>query len=92
MINDETVYAKQKRPATEFSFYGRSLSLITQATPSRRIRQQRSRVLCNIVLVEARGVEPLSESASTGTSPSADDQLHSLTQPWVVTLLDLVES
>ena len=43
-------------------------------------------------MVEARGVEPLSESASTGTSPSADDPLHSLAQPWVVTLLRLVES
>ena len=43
-------------------------------------------------LVEARGVEPLSESASTGTSPSADDPFRSLTQTWVVTLLSLVES
>ena len=43
-------------------------------------------------LVESRGVEPLSESTSTGTSPSADDRLQSLTQPWVVTLLGLVES
>ena len=31
-------------------------------------------------LVEARGVEPLSENASTGTSPGADGYLHSLTQ------------
>ena len=43
-------------------------------------------------LVEARGVEPLSESASTGTSPSADGRLHSLTQPQAVKLLSLVES
>ena len=43
-------------------------------------------------LVELRGVEPLSESTSTGTSPSADDHLHSLTQAWVVTLLGLVAS
>lgn len=43
-------------------------------------------------LVEARGVEPLSESTSTGTSPSAGDHLHSLTQTRVVTLLGLVES
>ena len=31
-------------------------------------------------LVEARGVEPLSENASTGTSPGADGYLQSLTQ------------
>ena len=31
-------------------------------------------------LVEARGVEPLSENMSTGTSPGADGYLHSLTQ------------
>lgn len=43
-------------------------------------------------MVEAGGVEPPSESTSTGTSPSADDPLHSLTQAWVVTLLSLVES
>ncbi len=43
-------------------------------------------------MVELRGVEPLSESTSTGTSPSADDHLHSLTQAWVVTLLGLVAS
>ena len=45
-----------------------------------------------VFMVEARGVEPLSESISTGTSPSADDPLHSLTQAQVVTLLGLVES
>ncbi len=45
-----------------------------------------------IALVEARGVEPLSESTSTGTSPSADGRLHSLTQPQAVKLLSLVES
>ena len=44
------------------------------------------------LLVEARGVEPLSESTSTGTSPSADGRLHSLTQPQAVKLLSLVES
>ena len=43
-------------------------------------------------LVEARGVEPLSESTSTGTSPSADGRLHSLAQPQAVKLLSLVES
>ena len=43
-------------------------------------------------MVEARGVEPLSESASTGTSPSADGRLHSLIQPQAVKLLNLVES
>ena len=44
------------------------------------------------VMVEAGRVELPSESTSTGTSPSADDPLHSLTQAWVVTLLSLVES
>jgi len=43
-------------------------------------------------LVEAGRVELPSESTSTGTSPSADDPFHSLTQAWVVTLLSLVES
>lgn len=32
------------------------------------------------VLVEAGGVEPPSENDSTGTSPGADDFLHSLAQ------------
>ena len=44
------------------------------------------------LVVEAGRVELPSESTSTGTSPSADDPLHSLTQAWVVTLLSLVES
>ena len=44
------------------------------------------------IVVEARGVEPLSESTSTETSPSADGRLHSLTQPQTVKLLSLVES
>ena len=43
-------------------------------------------------LVEAGRVELPSESTSTGTSPSAGDHLHSLTQAWVATLLSLVES
>lgn len=47
---------------------------------------------CQPILVEARGVEPLSESTFTGTSPSAGGRLHSLTQPQAVKLLSLVES
>ena len=43
-------------------------------------------------MVEPRGVEPLSESTLTGTSPGADGCLHSLTQARAVTLLGLVES
>lgn len=43
-------------------------------------------------LVEARGVEPLSESTSTGTSPSAGGQLHSLTQAQAAILMGSVES
>ena len=46
----------------------------------------------NSLVVEARGVEPLSESTFTGTSPSAGGRLHSLTQPQAVKLLSLVES
>jgi len=43
-------------------------------------------------MVEPRGVEPLSENTSTGTSPGADGTLHSLAYPCAVTLADLVES
>ena len=49
-------------------------------------------LFCQCKLVEARGVEPLSESTFTGTSPSAGGRLHSLTQPQAVKLLSLVES
>lgn len=44
------------------------------------------------LLVELRGIEPLSESNLTGTSPGADDHLHSLTVPGIVTLYSLVAS
>lgn len=37
-------------------------------------------LFCQCKLVEAGRVELPSESTSTGTSPSADDHLHSLTQ------------
>ena len=43
-------------------------------------------------MVEVRGVEPLSESTLTGTSPGADDCLHSLVPAGTVTLGDLVAS
>ncbi len=43
-------------------------------------------------LVEARGVEPLSESVFMGISPGADSHLHSLTQAWADTLKGLVAS
>ena len=43
-------------------------------------------------LVEARGVEPLSESTLTETSPGADGYLHSLIPARAVTLRDLVAS
>ena len=49
-------------------------------------------LFCQCNLVEARGVEPLSESTFTGTSPSAGGRLPSLTQPQAVKLLSLVES
>ncbi len=45
--------------------------------PLRQSRLQNSRVLCNIVLVEARGVEPLSENHLSRLSPSAADPLDS---------------
>lgn len=41
-------------------------------------------------MVEAGGVEPPSENASSGTSPGADSRLHSLTQAWADTLGSLV--
>ncbi len=43
-------------------------------------------------MVELRGVEPLSENASSGTSPGAVSHLHSLTQAWANTLKGLVAS
>ena len=43
-------------------------------------------------LVEARGVEPLSENTSEKPSPSAAYHLHSLTQPSVSRLKGLVAS
>ena len=45
-----------------------------------------------VFLVEVRGVEPLSESTLTGTSPGADGCLHSLVPAGAVTLRDLVAS
>ena len=60
-------------------------------TESKKNRQI-SVEICRFFLVEARGVEPLSENASTGTSPGADGTLHSLAYPCAVTLADLVES
>ena len=48
------------------------------AKPSRQSRLHSRRVLCNIVVVELRGIEPLSENSLTGLSPGADDCLHSL--------------
>jgi len=43
-------------------------------------------------LVEAGGVEPPSENTSSGTSPGADDSLHSLTMTQTVMLHGLVAS
>ena len=43
-------------------------------------------------MVEARGVEPLSESALTGPSPGADSYFHSLIPAQAVMLRDLVAS
>ena len=48
--------------------------------------------LNNELLVELRGIEPLSESNLTGPSPGADDYLHSLTVARTVTLHGLVAS
>ena len=44
------------------------------------------------MLVEMRGVEPLSESTLTETSPGADGSLHSLAQAHAVMLKNLVAS
>ena len=43
-------------------------------------------------MVEMRGVEPLSESTSTETSPGADGSLHSLVRAHAVMLAVLVAS
>ena len=43
-------------------------------------------------MVEVRGVEPLSESTLTGTSPGADGCLRSLARAGAVTLGDSVAS
>ena len=47
-------------------------------------------VLCH--MVEMRGVEPLSESTLTETSPGADGNLHSLAHAHAVMLRNLVAS
>ena len=43
-------------------------------------------------MVEARGIEPLSENPSTSLSPSADGRLHSLGLTAAVSLQPLVAS
>ena len=43
-------------------------------------------------VVEAGGIEPPSESASSGTSPGAESRLHSLAHAWAHTLTGLVAS
>ena len=55
-------------------------------------KSRRERYAVRGAVVEPRGVEPLSERTSTGTSPSADGPLHSLTQTRADTLLRSVES
>lgn len=47
---------------------------------------------CRTFLVEVTGVEPVSESALTETSPGAEGHLHSLTLPQAIMLQDLVAS
>lgn len=66
---------KTEKAQRTFTFSG--LFPIT-AKPSRQSRLHSRRVLCNIAVVELRGIEPLSESNLTGLSPGADDYLHSL--------------
>ena len=62
------------------------------AKPSRQSRLHSRRVLCNIVVVELRGIEPLSESNLTGLSPGAVCYLHSLGAAGTDTLRTLVAS
>ena len=45
-----------------------------------------------LILVEMRGIEPLSESTLTKTSPGADGNLHSLTEAHAVMLIGSVAS
>ena len=49
-------------------------------------------MISGLFLVEAGGVEPPSENASSGTSPGADGRLHSLILTQAVKLQDLVAS
>lgn len=68
------------------------LFAITQTKPSQQSRRHNSRVLCNIALVEAGGVEPPSENTSSGTSPGADGCFHSRAMTQAVMLHGLVAS
>ena len=61
------------------------------STESKKKRQI-SVEICRFFLVEARGVEPLSENTSSGTSPGADGSLHSRTMTQAVMLHGLVAS
>ena len=60
-----------------------TIGVTTSVTPSSSDR---------CIMVESRGVEPLSESALEGPSPGADGSLRSLAGPRAVTLAGLVAS
>lgn len=65
---------------------------IKRPHPIHQVSQTCSDWMGSFILVEARGVEPLSESVFMGISPGADSHLHSLTQAWADTLKGLVAS
>lgn len=66
------------------------LALPNLYTSANSFRKKNSSTLPT--LVEAGGIEPPSESASSGTSPGAESHLHSLTRAWAHTLTGLVAS
>ena len=66
------------------------LALPNLYTSANSFRKKNSSTLPT--LVEAGGIEPPSESASSGTSPGAESHLHSLTRAWAHTLTSLVAS
>ena len=75
---------KQKNPVEAYHFHG--ISIVRQNT----LENQKSSYL--FVLVELRGIEPLSENNLTGLSPGAVCYLHSLGCARTDTLTASVES
>ena len=84
------VQAKPNHSPTQWVRFGEEEQRSERVGDAKKRRRKRY-AACDDV-VELRGIEPLSESNLTGTSPGADDCLHSLTAPGIVTLYGLVAS